>query len=150
MEYETPLPETRAPSKRLSADLLGPLKDQFGKKRYILVMTDAFTKFVRLSIVSSKEPQEVAAAIVRDWCLVLGVPEQLQTDAGQEFCAAVAENMWKELQINHTKTTPYWPRANGGSEVVNKTIAHFLRAMIEDAKENSLQWEQYIPSLAFT
>ena len=101
-----PLPETRNPSKRLHTDLYGPVKNPQGEKKYVLVMTDAFTKFTRLAIIPSKAPHIVAEAIVTEWCLVMGIPEQLFSDIGAEFGSAVAKDIWKALNINHTTTTP--------------------------------------------
>jgi hypothetical protein len=41
----TPLPTLSAPNQRVHADLFGPLKTSSNGKKYILVMTDAFTRY---------------------------------------------------------------------------------------------------------
>ena len=54
------------PNQRVHADLFGPLHSSEGYK-YILVVTDAFTKYVELIPLRSKEAEEVATAIFNRW-----------------------------------------------------------------------------------
>ena len=50
------------------------------------------------------------------------------------------------LGIEKGKTTPAHPQCNAQAEVVNKTIKKYLTTMTED----SLEWEDLLPSLAFS
>ena len=44
----TPLPQCTEPNQRIHADLFGGLKTSVNNKKYVLCMTDAFTKYVEL------------------------------------------------------------------------------------------------------
>ena len=58
----TPLAQCIKPQQRVHADLFGPLKTETGKK-YILCMTDAFTKYAEMVAIPDKESFTVATAI---------------------------------------------------------------------------------------
>ncbi len=47
-ELLSPLPQCTEPNQRIHADLFGPLKTTSGDKKFILCLTDAFTKYVEL------------------------------------------------------------------------------------------------------
>lgn len=47
---------------RVHADLFGPLKSAIGDKKYILSITDAFTKYAELKVILSKDATTVAKA----------------------------------------------------------------------------------------
>ena len=71
-----PIPAPAGPNNRIHADLFGPLATPGGKGRskYVLVITDAFTKLVQLSIIPDKEATTVATAILHGWIYTYGVP----------------------------------------------------------------------------
>ncbi|XP_070005771.1 uncharacterized protein [Nicotiana sylvestris] len=45
------------------------------------------------------------------------------------------------LHITHRNSTPYWPKANGAVEAVNKNIKKILRKMIQSSR----QWHEKLP-----
>ena len=61
----TPLPQPTEPNMRMHADLHGPLKTSGNNKKYILVMTDAFTKYVELVAINNKEAETVTESIFK-------------------------------------------------------------------------------------
>jgi hypothetical protein len=141
-----PLPQCSAPSQRIHADLFGPLKTSDSGKKYILCMTDAFTKYVELVALPDKEAETVAQAMFHRWICRYGTPLQVTTDGGKEFCAKLSEELYKRLDIEHLKTSPYHPQCNAQAEIVNKTIAKYLSTFVD---ETTLNWETYLPPLMF-
>jgi hypothetical protein len=73
-ELLSPLPQCTEPNQRVHADLFGPLKTSEKGKRYILCMTDAFTKYVELVALPDKEAVTVASAFFNRWVCRYGVP----------------------------------------------------------------------------
>jgi Integrase zinc binding domain len=63
-ELLSPLPQCTEPNQRVHADLFGPLKCPHGDKKFILCVTDAFTKYVELVVIPNKEALTVATAIL--------------------------------------------------------------------------------------
>ena len=59
----TPLPQGTEPNQRVHADLFGPLRVSGNSKKFILCITDAFTKYVELVALENKEAATVSEAI---------------------------------------------------------------------------------------
>ena len=68
------LPQCTEPQQSIRADLFGPLKTAIGEKKYILSMTDAFTKYVELVVTPSKEAGTIVKAIFNRWIRRYGCP----------------------------------------------------------------------------
>jgi transposase InsO family protein len=143
------LPVPNGPNWRVHADLFGPQKCTDGKKRFVLVMTDAFTKIVALRVIDDKAASTVARAMLDSWCYVYGIPKLIITDQGLEFTNELAGRLWDALQIKHTTTTPYHPQCNSSAEVFNRTMKRYLAAAIKDAEASTLDWPLYIMPLMF-
>jgi hypothetical protein len=140
-----PLPLCTDTNQRVHCDLFGPLKT-IASKAHVLCITDAHTKFVELVVVPNKEAHTVGSAIFNLWICRYGIPSQILTDGGKEFCNKIFHTICEFLGVDKLKTTPAHPQCNAQAEVVNKTIKKYLAAMTE----NSLEWEDLIPSLAFS
>ena len=143
----SPLPIVNEPNIRMHADLFGPLRVSDKGKRYLLCMTDACTKYVELVALENKEASTVAEAIFNRWICRYGVPLDIVTDKGREFCAELTESLLKKLGTSHFKTAPYHPQTNSQAEVANKTIAKYLNSFVDDT---TLDWEQYVYPLMFS
>ena len=51
------------PNQRIHMDLFGPLKTSQSGKKYIMVVTDAFTKYVELIAIPDKQAETIASAL---------------------------------------------------------------------------------------
>jgi len=142
----TPMPQPSEPNQRVHADLFGPLKTSGNNKKFVLCITDAFTKYVELVALPNKEAATVAAAIFEKWFCRHGVPLDVITDQGKEFCAELTEDLFKLMKVDHLKTTAYHPQCNSQAEVANKTIAKYLASFVDDT---TLDWEDYLAPLMF-
>ena len=142
-----PLPQTTEPNQRIHADLIGPLIATERQKKYILTITDAFTKYVEIVALPDKEAGTVAEALFDKWICRYGVPLDIVTDGGKEFCNKLQDEMWSLLETTHLKTSPHHPQCNSQAEVFNKTIRKYLTSFVD---ENTLDWEQYLPPLMFS
>jgi hypothetical protein len=141
-----PLPLLSRPNQRIHADLFGPLKTSEKGKKFILVITDAFTKYVELVATINKEADTIAEQLFLNWICRYGIPAELITDQGKEFTAQVCEKLWNKLDVIHSTTSPRHPQCNSQAEVVNKTIAKYLAAFVD---ESTLDWEAYLAPLMF-
>ena len=87
--------QTKRPNQRIHNDLFGSIMARDGKKKFILVATDTFTKIVRLSIIKDKTATTVANAILEDWIFVYGVPSNIILDGGREFANDLQKTLWR-------------------------------------------------------
>jgi hypothetical protein len=85
-----PLPTLTAPNQRFHADLFGPLKISASGKKYILLMTDAFTRYIELVAIENKEADCVMDAIFTHWICRYGIPPQMVTNQDKEFVAKIS------------------------------------------------------------
>lgn len=143
----SPLAQCTEPGQRVHADLFGPLKTSGRGKKFILCITDAFTKYVELVALPNKESATVAQAIFERWICRFGMPLEVITDGGKEFVGQLTKDLFKLLGIQHTTTSPYHPQCNSQAEVANKTIAKYLASFVADS---TLDWEDYLWPLMFT
>ena len=143
----TPLPLCTEPNQRIHVDLFGPAKTSAEGKKYILVMTDAFSHYCRLVALPNKEAVTVSEAILNKWIYTFGVPLEILSDGGSEFIGAATTELFKKLGATHQKTSPYHPRTNGCAETCNKTIAKYLASF---TSQNTLDWELYVAPLEFS
>ncbi len=136
-----PLPQTRGPNERIHADLFGPIVDADNNQKFILGMSDSFTKVVRLVAIPNKEAKTVAWSFWKDWMTIYGIPKLIVTDQGLEFTAALQQAIFATLQVKHGTTSPYWPKCNMQQERQNKELAKYLRSILHAANKSSMDWE---------
>jgi hypothetical protein len=141
-----PLPVVDQPNQRVHIDLFGPLKISGNQNKFILCITDAFTKYAEVVAIPDKQAETVANEIFTNWICRFGSPIQIHSDGGKEFCNKLADELFELLGIKHTKTSPAHPQCNSQVEVFNKTVAKYLSSFVN---ETTLDWEQYIPALMF-
>ncbi len=142
-EYE----QSQAPNDRIHADLFGPLRGQDGSNKYILGVTDTFTKILRLATIPNKEAATVAMALWKDWMAIYGIPKVIVTDQGREFTNSLSKAIFSLLKVDHKLTSPYWPVCNQAQEHQNKTLAQYLRSILHAAQKSRVDWELYLPAL---
>jgi IS30 family transposase len=98
--------------------------------KYILCITDAFTKYAIVTPVENKEAETVAKAIFSEWFCKFGIPAQIHIDSGKEFVNILAKELFDLLNVEHTKTTPAHPQCNAQVEVFNKTVKRYLTSFV--------------------
>ena len=116
---------------RIHVDLVGPLPTSTCGKRFIIVITDALTRYVFAQALPNKTAEAVAQAL-REFINVFGRPTQMVTDQGKEFLNEVMSALTKFYQVEHTPIKAYRPSANGLVESKNKVIINILRFLVAD------------------
>ncbi|RVW72875.1 hypothetical protein CK203_057177 [Vitis vinifera] len=96
-------------------DIIGPLPTAPAQKKFLLVATDYFSKWVEAEAYASIKDKDVTNIAFRNLC--------------------------SELSIRNTYSTPRYPQSNGQAEATNKTLITALKKRLEQAKENG--WRSY-------
>jgi len=143
----TPLPLTTDVNQRIHMDLFGPLKTSGSGKSYVLCITDSFSKYIELVAVPNKEAATVVGAVMDKWICRYGIPLEIVSDNGKEFCNEFSKLLFEKLQIKHSTSTPYHPQTNASAEVCNKYIAKYLTDVVD---ASTLDWELHLPALMFS
>ena len=69
-----------------------------------------------------------------------GIPHQIMTDNGVQFQAETSK-LLQRYGIEHHKSSPYRPQANGAVEAANKNVKRILSKMVKTYKD----WSKYLP-----
>jgi len=80
----TQLP-TGAPFDRIAMDILDTHKPTAKGYRYVLVISDYFSKYSRAFPLRKHTAKVVADVVVTKWCLLFGIPKAIHSDQGREF-----------------------------------------------------------------
>ncbi len=138
----TPLLVCTEPNQIIHADLFRALVTSGRNKKYILCMTDACTKYVELVALPNKEAEPVTDAIFSHWICCFGIPVEVVTYQGKEFCNKLTDKLFQLMEMKHGRNSAYHLQCNAQAEV-----AKFLRNP-EDT--STLNWEIFLPPLMFS
>jgi transposase InsO family protein len=131
------------PFETLFIDAVGPLPRDAAGNSSVLVLIDAFTRFVELVPCPDASALSAAKAIlsvVGRW----GVPRVLCSDQGSQFTAEVIAQLCKFLEIEQSFSIPYRPQSQGKVERVNQEVMRFLRVLILQHKASD-EWSTFLP-----
>ena len=115
-------------------DIVGPFPKAVGNKRYLLVGTDYFTKWVEIEPLANIRDADAKKFIWRNIVTRFGVPRTLISDNGLQFDSKALRRYCYELGITNRYSTLAYPQGNGQAEAVNKVIVNGLKKKLDDAK----------------
>ena len=136
--------ESNHPFQKLSWDIMGPLPAAASGCRYILVVTDLFSKWVEAFPLKSTDSLTLARVLVDEIVCRYGVPHYLHSDQGANFVSTVIQSLCSKLGIKRTQTTPYHPQGNGQVERFNRTLEAMLSKVVAD---NQKDWDEHLQGL---
>ena len=130
------------PMERLATDILGELPVTDNGNKYILVISDYFTKWTESFPMPNMESKTCAKLLVEEVVSRFGVPNVIHSDQGRQFESRLFKDMCELLQIEKTRTTPYHPQSDGMVERFNRTLCTMLSTFVEDNQRN---WDTLLP-----
>ena len=136
---------TGRPFERVGIDFVGPLPETAEGNKFIIVAVDYFTKWPEAKAVKEHNAKVTARFIYEDIICRHGAVEILHSDRGTEFINETITHLTKKFGIKHSKSTPYYPQANGQVERFNRTLVNSLRKMTEGQKD----WDEFIAPTLF-
>jgi Integrase core domain/Integrase zinc binding domain len=118
------------PLKSVAVDILGPLPRTKHGSRFLLVISDRYSKVTKTVPLRTVTALSVARAFCDHWAYVYGPPVSLLTENGPQFTAKFFQAVCSELGIRKIFTTAYHPQTNGQVERYNRTILASLRGYV--------------------
>lgn len=112
--------------------------------RYVLVIVDNFSKFVRLTPAVSTDANTVVEALL-DWFAAFGVCTYWVSDRGSHFKNQLLTRLAEVYGVHHHFTTAYAPWSNGMVERVNRELREMLSLVMLDRRARDDAWVQYLP-----
>ncbi|KAG6462773.1 hypothetical protein O3G_MSEX013458 [Manduca sexta] len=136
-----PIPKPDIPFHTLHADHLGPFVRSRRGNMYLLVIIDAFTKFINLKAVKNTKTA-TAIRIFEEHFSLFGAPTRLITDRGTCFTSSKFKSFVEAIGIKHILNAVATPRANGQVERYNRTILDALSTKCHEKDDNT--WDECI------
>ena len=115
-------------------DIVGPFPKAAGNKRYLLVSTYYFTKWVEAKPLANIRDMDTKKFVKKNIVTRFGVPRTLILDNDLQFDSKSFRRYCCDLGIMNIYSTPAYPQGNGQPDAVNKVIVNELKKRLDDAK----------------
>ncbi|GFY20249.1 retrovirus-related Pol polyprotein from transposon 412 [Trichonephila clavipes] len=137
---------SKYPNEIVTLDLVGPYPASRPERyKFILVISDHFTKWCELIPLRKASAQTIANAFFNTYIARYGAKISLISDNGPQFISDVFEHLSHRLDIKHMKTVTYRPQSNL-TERVNRNLVQMIASFVEENHEN---WDQFLHEFAF-
>jgi len=128
----------------LSVDIFGRILATKAGIRFILVITDLFSKLTKCVALRRIIAISVASAIIDAWVACYGPPDRILSNQGPQFMSNFFIFLVKVLGAETVRTTSYNPQTNGQVERYNRIMATHLRQNVTD---DPRRWDEILPVL---
>jgi hypothetical protein len=122
-------------------------------KSVILTVVDRFSKYAHFIALGHPYTAALVARAFFDNIVRLhGFPLSIASDRDPVFTGSFWRDLFKVAGVKLHMSTTFHPQTDGQSEVVNKTIAMYLRCLIGDRPRvwvDWLPWAEYCHNTAF-
>ncbi|CAL1689693.1 unnamed protein product [Lasius platythorax] len=135
-----------SPFKTLHIDHFGPLEITNDDFKHVLVIVDAYTKFVWLFPAKSTGTDEVLMTF-KSLFSMFSYPQRIISDRGTAFSSIAFRNYMKDNDIKHVMTAVASPWANGQVERVNKD--RFLKSTLSKLNEQASEWKDSLNKVQY-
>ncbi|CAN1294036.1 Transposon Tf2-8 polyprotein [Linum perenne] len=125
-------------------DLLGPFPEAVGKRKYIIVAVDYFTKWVEAEALASITAYQVQKFVLKNIITRFSLPLGFVCDHGTQFDCTAFLDFCQEFKIMVRLASVAYPQANGQAEAINKLILRGLKKRVDDAKG---KWVDELPNI---
>ena len=128
------------PMQLVAMDIVGPFPESESGSKYILVVSDYYTKWVEAYSIANQEASTIARTLVDEFFCRFSPPRQLHSDQGRQFESEVIAQICRLLGIVKSRTSPYHPQSDGQVERINRTLLDMLAT---SANDHPWSWEWY-------
>jgi len=115
-------------------DIVSSFPKATGNKRYLLVGTDYFTKWVEAEPLANIRDVDAKKFVWKNIVTRFRIPHTLISNNGLQFDSKSFRRYCCDLGIKNIYSTPAYPQGNGQAEAINKTIVNGLKKRLDDAK----------------
>ena len=115
-------------------NIVGPFLKAVGNKRYLLVGTNYFTKWVEVEPLANIRDVDAKKFVWKNIVTRFGIPRTIISENGLQFNNKAFRRYCYDLGITNRYSTPAYPQGNAQAEVVNKVIMSGLKKRLDDAK----------------
>ena len=128
-------------------DLLGPFPIAVGRKKFLVVACDYFTKWVEAEALAAITQEATEKFIWQNIICRFGVPHAIITDNGKQLQSKLVKGLCDNFNIQLRATSVSHPEANGLVEAMNGKIMSGLKKKLDDAKTG---WLELVPEVLWS
>lgn len=139
------IPKENLPFATIHIDHMGPLEKTGKGYRHLLVIIDAFTKFIRLYPCKSTTTEESIRHLC-EYFRAYSKPKRLISDRGTCFTSDAFKKYLKSNNIDHILVAVSTPRANGQVERFNRIIT----PMLAKSSETPCKWDRALERVEYS
>ncbi|BFG17096.1 hypothetical protein CerSpe_033700 [Prunus speciosa] len=132
------------PFARRGMDIVGPLPTAVGGKKFVILATDYFTKWVEAEAYKTVTQTYVVRFVWRNIICRFGIPRAIVTDNGTQFDNRKFRSYCEEKGIIQQFSSRSYPQGNGQAEKTNHTIFDCLKRRLEQRKG---KWSEELPNV---
>ncbi|XP_055839911.1 uncharacterized protein K02A2.6-like [Episyrphus balteatus] len=140
------IPKRPEPFDSIHIDHFGPLPSNNSRRKYVFVIIDAFTKFVKLYPVNTPGSREAINALER-YFDYFSRPRRIISDRGTSFTSQEFSSFVEKHNIDHIKVSVASPQSNGQVERVNRDMKAMLAKLTESPVQND--WRQKLTNVEY-
>ncbi|XXG70273.1 hypothetical protein AAC387_Pa06g3069 [Persea americana] len=112
-------------------DIVGPLHRTPGNKRWLIVATNYFTKWVEAEPLSSITELDTKNFVWKNVITRFGILRTLIFDNGMQFDSNFFKSFCQEYGIRNVYSTPAYPQSNGQAEISNKVLLDGIKKRLD-------------------
>lgn len=139
------IPKKAEPWDTLHIDHFGPLETVASKHKHVLVVIDAFTKFVKLYAVNTSSKETICT--LKKYFMDYSRPKRIVHDRGTGFMSADFKKFCEENGVIRVINAVASPQSNGQVERVNRTLKAMLAKLTEPI--NHTDWKKKLIEVEF-
>ena len=132
------LPASR-PYQRVHIDYAGPLEGG----EMLLVVVGAYSKWPEVCVTKNTSSQSTIS-MLRPIFARWGIPEELVSDNGPQFCSKEFEVFTAQLGSRHKRGAPYYPATNGLAERFVQTVKKRLKIAFSERLEFHYRLDRFL------
>ncbi|XP_013617715.1 PREDICTED: uncharacterized protein LOC106324262 [Brassica oleracea var. oleracea] len=118
------------PFMRWAMDIIGPLPCS-RQRRFILVLTDYFTKWIEAEAYAQVTDKEVRGFVWKNIICRHGLPYEIVNDNGSQLMSGNFKEFCSKWNIRLSPSTPRYPQGNGQAESSNKLIIDDIKKRLD-------------------
>jgi hypothetical protein len=128
------------PFAKWRVDIVGPMPPGKGRRKFLLVAVDYFTKWAEAETFATITIDNVTKFLWSSVICRFDIPHAFVTDNGKQFDCGPFRKWCAKLRIRNYYSTLIHPQANGQVEAINKTLKKKL------GRKNGA-WTEYVPEV---
>ena len=122
--------------------MIGLINLSFKGYTWILATTKCFTKWVEAIPLKKATGPTMANFMKENIICRFGIPRRILLDNGTFFIKTSVRESLALYDVDHVKSTPYYPKGNGQAKATNKTLLKVLSKMVH---EDTKMWSDALP-----